>query len=81
VASSGDLGFPFMMIGLREEPGVQINTDNLVHVQLQPHLDKPPRTVDTCYPLAGVHLGDSLMKHVVHTAQEVFPKRKAITIG
>jgi hypothetical protein len=51
-----------------------------MHVQLQPHLDKPPGAVDTCYTLAGVHLGDSMMKHVVHTAQEVFPKREAIAV-
>jgi hypothetical protein len=81
VASSGDLVFPFMIVGWREEPGVQVNTNNLVHVQLQPHLYKPPRAIDTCYSLAGVHLGDSLMKHVVYTTQEVFPKGKAITIG
>jgi hypothetical protein len=48
-------------------------------VQLQPHLYKPPRAVDTCYLLAGIHLGDSLMKHVVYSTQEVFSKRNAFT--
>jgi hypothetical protein len=59
--------------------GVEVNTNDLVHVQLQPHLYKPPRAIDTCYLLAGVHLGDNLMKHVVYTAQEVFSKGNALT--
>jgi hypothetical protein len=67
------------VIGQREESGVQINADNLMHVELQPHLNKPPRAIDACYPLAGVHLGDSLMEHMIHTAQEEFSQREAIT--
>jgi hypothetical protein len=33
--------------GRREKPIVEVDVDNLVHVQLQPHLHKPPRAVDT----------------------------------
>jgi hypothetical protein len=54
--------------GWREKPIVEIDSNNLVHVQLQPHLHKPPRVVDTWYLLAGVHLGNSLMEHVIHTS-------------
>jgi hypothetical protein len=47
LASSGDLRFPFSVAGWREEPIVIVDVDNSVHVQLQPHLHKPPRAVDT----------------------------------
>jgi hypothetical protein len=49
-------------------PIVEINTNNLGHIQLQSHLYKPPRTIDTRDFLAGVHQIGGLMKHVVHTA-------------
>jgi hypothetical protein len=49
-------------------PIVEINTNNLVHVELQPHLYKPRRTIDTRDFLAGVHQMGGLMKHVVYTA-------------
>jgi hypothetical protein len=66
------------VIGQREEPGVQIDADNLVHVELQPYLNKPPRAIDACYSLVGIHLGDSLVEHMVYTAQEEFSQGKAI---
>jgi hypothetical protein len=69
------------VIGQREEPGVQIDTNNLMHVELQPHLNKPPRAIDARYPLTGVHLGDSLMKHMINATQEEFSQRKAIATG
>jgi hypothetical protein len=78
VASSGNLNFSFMIVGWRKKPGVEVNTNDLVHVQLQTHLYEPPGAIDTCYLLASVHLGDSLMKHVVYTAQEVFSKGDAL---
>jgi hypothetical protein len=34
LASSGDLNFPFVVAGWREKPVVEVNIDNLVHVQL-----------------------------------------------
>jgi uncharacterized phage protein gp47/JayE len=66
------------VIGQGEEPGVQIDTNDLMHVELQPHLNEPPRAVDACYPLAGIHLGNSLMKHMVYAAQEEFSQREAV---
>jgi hypothetical protein len=33
---------------------------------LQPHLDEPPRTINTGDLLAGVHLVGDLVKHVVN---------------
>jgi hypothetical protein len=51
-----------------EHSNVQINTNNLMHVELQPYLDEPPGTIDAYYPLASIHLGDSLVKHMVYTA-------------
>jgi hypothetical protein len=69
------------VIGQGEEPGVQIDTDDLMYVELQPHLNKPPRVVDTCYPLAVIHLGDSLVKHMVYAAQEEFSQGKTVATG
>jgi hypothetical protein len=46
---------------------VEIDANNLVHVQLQPHLHKPPRAVDTWYLLDGMHLRNGLMEHMIHT--------------
>ncbi|EAZ07579.1 hypothetical protein OsI_29830 [Oryza sativa Indica Group] len=54
---------------------VEVNGDNLVHIQLQPHLDEPPGTIDTGNFLVGVHLMNGLMKHVINTSQEIFPER------
>jgi hypothetical protein len=36
-----------MIAGWREKPVIEVNADNLVHVQLQPHLYKPARAVGT----------------------------------
>jgi uncharacterized phage protein gp47/JayE len=52
-----------------------------MHVELQPYLNKPPRAVDTCYPLAGIHLGDSLVKHMIYAAQEEFSQGEAVATG
>jgi hypothetical protein len=52
-----------------------------VHVKLQPNLNKPPGAIDARYPLAGIHLGNCLMKHMVYTAQKEFSQRKAIATG
>jgi hypothetical protein len=52
-----------------------------MHVELQPHLNEPPGAIDTCYPLAGIHLGDSLVKHMVYAAQEEFSQGKAVATG
>jgi hypothetical protein len=73
------LRLSFRVIGQGEEPGIQIDTNDLMHVELQPHLNEPPRAVDTCYPLAGIHLGNSLVKHMVYAAQEEFSQREATT--
>jgi hypothetical protein len=48
-------------------PIVEVNVNNPVHVELKPHLHKPPRAVDTRYLLAGVHLRNSLMEHMIYT--------------
>jgi hypothetical protein len=53
--------------GWREKPIIEIDVDNPVHVQLQPHLHKPLRAIDTWYLLASVHLRNSLMEHMIHT--------------
>jgi hypothetical protein len=55
-------------------PIVEIDTNNLMHIQLQPHLYKPPRPVDARDLLAGVHQMGGLMEHMVNTSQEVLPK-------
>jgi hypothetical protein len=47
LASSGDLSFSFIMAGWREMMIDEINVNNTVHIQLQPHLHKPPRAIDT----------------------------------
>jgi hypothetical protein len=47
LASSSNLSFSFLVAGWREMSIVGIDVNNLVHVQLQPHLHKPPRAVDT----------------------------------
>jgi hypothetical protein len=46
---------------------------------LQPHLHKPRRAVDTRYLLAGVHLRNSLMEHMIYTPSEIFAKGDAMT--
>jgi hypothetical protein len=33
--------------GWREMTIVKVNVNNPVHIQLQPHLHKPPRAIDT----------------------------------
>jgi hypothetical protein len=52
-----------------------------MHVKLQPNLNKPPGAIDACYPLAGVHLGNGLMEHMVNTAQKEFSQRKTVATG
>jgi hypothetical protein len=49
-------------------PIVEIDTNDLVHVQLQPHLYKLPGAIDTRNLLAGVHQKGGLMKHMVYTS-------------
>jgi hypothetical protein len=49
-------------------PIVEIDTNNLVHIQLQPHLYKPPGAVDTRDLLAGVHEVSGLMEHMVNAS-------------
>jgi hypothetical protein len=49
-------------------PIVEINTNNLVHIQLQPHLYKPLGAVGTKDLLAGVHPMGGLMEHMVNTS-------------
>jgi cytochrome c-type biogenesis protein CcmH/NrfG len=53
--------------GWREMPIVEIDANNLVHVQLQPHLHKPPGAIDTWYLLASVHLRGGLVEHIMYT--------------
>jgi hypothetical protein len=36
-------------------PVVKVNSNDLVHVSLQPHLNKPPGAINTGDLLAGVH--------------------------
>jgi hypothetical protein len=48
-------------------PIVEINTNDLVHVQLQPHLYNPPGAIDTRNLLVGVHQKGDLMNHMVYT--------------
>jgi hypothetical protein len=75
------LKLSFRGIGPGEEPRAQVDAYDLVHVKLQPNLNKPPRAIDARYPLAGIHLGNCLMKHMVYTAQKEFSQRKAVAAG
>jgi hypothetical protein len=49
-------------------PIVEIDTNNLMHIQLQPYLYKPPGAVDTRDLFAGVHQMGGLMEHMVNTS-------------
>jgi hypothetical protein len=49
-------------------PIVEINTNNLVHIQLQPHLYKPLGAIDTRDLFAGVHQVSGLVEHMVNTS-------------
>jgi hypothetical protein len=49
-------------------PIVEVNTSNLVHIELQPHLYKLPGAVDARDLLTGVHQISGLMEHMVYTA-------------
>jgi hypothetical protein len=49
-------------------PIVEIDTNNLMHLQLQPHLYKPPGAVDTRDLLVGVHQMSGLMEHMVNAS-------------
>jgi hypothetical protein len=68
LASFCDLVFSFLIVRWREMPIVEISTNNLVHIQLQPHLYKPPGAVDTRNLLAGVHQVSGLMEHIVNAS-------------
>ena len=79
--ASGNFGFPFIEVDGREEPIVNVHCNNLVHVQLQPHLNEPPGTIDAGY-LAGImHLKSGLMKQMVDTTQKIFSERDDVSFG
>jgi hypothetical protein len=67
LASFGNQNFPFLIVRWRKMPVVEVNTNDLMHVQLQPHLNKPPGAINTRDLLAGVHQVGGLMKHMVYT--------------
>jgi hypothetical protein len=68
LASFCDLVFSFLIVRWRKVSIVEIDTNNLMHIQLQPHLYKPPGAVDTRDLLAGVHQMGGLMEHMVNTS-------------
>jgi hypothetical protein len=68
LASFCDLVFSFLIVRWRKVPIIEIDTNNLVHIQLQPHLYKPPGAVDTRDLLTGVHQMSGLMEHMVNTS-------------
>src|SRR6187551_1475546 len=46
-----------------------------MHIQLQPHLNKPRGTINTRNFLIGMHQASGLMKHMINTSQQIFSQR------
>jgi hypothetical protein len=57
----------------------QVEIEALVQVQIEPHINKPPRTSQVADRLAEQEFLDYLMKKVINSAEQITAERKLTT--